>query len=163
MKTGFVLLFPLLIAGFCAAGSPVTTAQERPAPHKPGDIAMDANWSILPREDVYEVGASKLDLSTIRDLDRVGFRKLTRPEAEFYTGQYYQCPAGKAPYLVSAVYQPGVVGRFHAERKAASLDIIFGGLAGMLGNDLRGCEKTAVVVNLDFTPDQTYCECSIGY
>jgi hypothetical protein len=57
----------------------------RPAPHKIGDIVMDADWSILPREDVYEIGVSKLGLSSIQNLPDAGYRKLNEGEAKFLT------------------------------------------------------------------------------
>jgi len=120
---------------------------------------MDADWTILPRADVYEVGASKLDWSSVRDLPDAGFRKLTSAQASGYTGDYYQCPSGKTPYLIRAVYCNPGLGRFRAERKGNSLAIVWG---GSIHSGSKVYERTAVIVNLDFTPDEIYTNVSVG-
>jgi hypothetical protein len=154
------ILSSLLLALLCiGAQSPSVEVKLRPAPHKVGDIAADSDWSILPRLDVYEVGASKLDVASIRDLPPSGFRALKEPEAIEFTGAYYSCPSGKRPYLIRAVYAKGGFGRFRAERRGSSLAIIWGDpLALQIARS--GNQSSAVVVNLDFTPDEIYTEFS---
>jgi len=138
----------------------VETATLRPAPHKWGDIVRDSDWSILPRTDLYELGASKLSLSSIRNLPASGFRKLTQAEATFFVGDYYSCPPGKSPYLVKAVYSARGFGQFRAERHGSSLAIIWGTVRVPEINQDEDYRPSAVVVNLDFTPDEVYTELS---
>ena len=126
-KINSCILSSLFLALLCiGAQSPSGEVKPRPAPHKVGDIVTDSDWSILPRPDVYEVGASKLDLLSIRDLPPSGFRALKEPEAIHFTGAYYSCPSGKRPYLIRAVYAKGGFGQFRAERRGSSLAIIWG-------------------------------------
>jgi bla regulator protein blaR1 len=132
----------------------------RPAPHKVGDIVADSDWSILPRPDVYEVGASKLDLSSIRELPPSGFRALKEPEAIHFTGAYYSCPSGKRPYLIRAVYARSGFGQFRAERRGSSLAIVWGAPLALQIARSGEYQSSAVVVNLDFTPDEVYTELS---
>jgi hypothetical protein len=151
------LLLTLLCIG---AESDPRRIQLRPAPHKGGDIVADSDWAILPRSDLYEVGASKLGLSSIRDLPESGFRVLKESGASHLTGAYYQCPSGKRPYLVRAVYGKGGFGQFRAERRGSSLTIVWGDPLTLQIARSGEYQSSAVVVNLDFTPDEVYTEFS---
>jgi len=165
MKKIHTMAFSSLVLILLCTGAKVGSGHPkiRPAPHKVGDIATDRDWFILPRADLYEVGASKLGFSSIRDLPDLDFRKLTEPEAQYFLGTYYHCPLGKDPYLIRAVYCKDELGGFRAERRGNSLAIIWGGLLGTFRSamlDPDKYERSAVIVNLDFTPDEIYTEFS---
>jgi hypothetical protein len=159
-KINSCILSSLLLALLCIGAESPSVVALRPAPHGLGDIVGDASWAILPRSDIYEVGASRLELSSIRDLPAAGFREIKEPGAIAYTGDYYRCPAGKRPYLVRAVYGVGGFGKFRAERRGNSLAIIWGDLMAFHIDRLENYRRSAVVVNLDFTPDEVYNEFS---
>ena len=146
-----VLILSLLCIGAQKAPEQI---QWRPAPHKPGDIASDGDWLVLPKTDVYEVVPSQMGMVPIRDLPESGFREWTEANARAATGHYYSCPAGKRPFLVRAVYADGFVGRLRVERQGNSLAVIWGSLPG----SPRNLKHSALVVNLDFTPDAIYYE-----
>jgi len=152
------VLFPLLpvIAILCIGALP-GSQEPMPslAPLGGSDIAMDPSWKILPKEDVYEVGASKMDWS-VRRLPASGYRKLSAQEAKLYTGAYYSCSPGKTPYWVRAVYRTGNIGgQFRAERNGDDVAIVFADWP-MLQSTSSKFEWSAVVVNLDFTPNAVY-------
>jgi len=158
MKTKLIcLLSTAIFAAVCMAA--VSTSREAkpfPPPNTEDEIAHDPNWKILPKEDVYEVGHSKMNWSSIRDLPASGFRKLSTAQAKAYTGAYYSCPADKTPYLMTAVFPTkGGPGQFRAERNGDSVTIVFGGMP-ILISSATNYEQSAVVVNLDFTPFLVY-------
>ena len=99
MKTKY--LYPVGVAALAvislAAMSTPREVRPYPPPNVGDEIAADPKWKILPREEVYEVGRSKIDWSSIRDLPPSGYRKLTQARAKGYTGAYYVCPPGKTP------------------------------------------------------------------
>jgi hypothetical protein len=135
--------------------------QFHPAPHKPGDIVGDEDWSILPRSDVYEVGVSKLDSSIIQKLPEAGICKLNSPTASALSGPCYQCPTGKTPYLIRAMYaKGGFGGRFRPERHGSSLAVVWGELGVYREINSSDYAESAVSANLDFTPDKVYTELS---
>jgi hypothetical protein len=141
-------------------------AQWRPAPKKSGDIASDSEWVIQPRTDIYEVIPSRMESSWIRDLPETGFKEITQQMARSATGHYYTCPSGKRPFLIRAVYSRGGVrsgiGGFRAERRGNSLAVIWVTLPILLSEHDFSQEplQSAIVVNLDFTPDEIYNETS---
>ena len=158
MKTKPIHL--IVIAAFAvvsmAAVSLPREARPYPPPNVGDEIAMDNNWTILPKGDIYEVGASKLDWSSIREMSPLGYEKLTEAGARAYTGAYYSCPVGKTPYLLRAVYRTGNgPGQFRAERNGTSIAIVFGDMPTIPPESSK-YEWSAVVVNLDFTPDAVY-------
>jgi len=160
-KANTFVLLSLLLSLFCiGAESGAGGLKLRPPAHIIGDIAADPNWVILPRSDVYEVGASKLGLSSIRELSETGFRVLSEPEACHYTGQYYACPAGKRPYLMKAIYGKGGFGQFRVERQGSKVSIVWADLMALQIQRKEAYRRTAVVVNLDFTPEEVYTEFS---
>ncbi len=124
------------------------------------DIVTDTDWAILPRADIYEVGASKLDWTIIQKLPEAGFIKLREPQAQGFLGTYYKCPGGKTPYLARAVYAKGGFGRFRAERKGNSLAVVWGQAGPYREIKPDDYAESAVIVNLDFTPEEVYTELS---
>ena len=119
-------------------------------------LRTSPSWKILPKEDVYEVGASKMDWSSIRDLPASGFRKLSAAEAKAYTGAYYSCSADKTPYLIRAVFRTeSRPGQFRGEPNGNSVTIVFGDTPTLPPHTTK-FEWSAVVVNLDFTPVSVY-------
>src|SRR4051794_27255824 len=74
-----------------------------------GGFADDAAREI-DEADIFEVVASMNDVAVERDLKDLVFKRLTPDEARWFTGHYYNCPNGKAPYLVRAVYGNGGTG-----------------------------------------------------
>ena len=134
-------------------------AQWRPAPHKPGDIVRDSDWVILPKTDIYEVVTSQVGLESVRILPMSGIKELTEPYAKRFTGHYYSCPPGKRPYLLRAVYEPAGFGTFRVERRNNDLAVVW----DCLGTSSAGLAKSALVVNLDFEPDQIYNELSCPF
>jgi hypothetical protein len=56
------------------------------------------------------------------------------------------------------VYFKGAHGRFRAERNGKNLAIVFGTILNQPVG--RKFDTSAVIVNLDFTPDQIYTESS---
>jgi hypothetical protein len=158
MKTKPIHL--IVIAASAVASMAAVSSPEEARPYPPPDagreIAMNKNWTILPKADLYEVGASKLDVSSIREMSPTGYRKLAQAAAMGYTGAYYSCPPGKTPYLVRAVYRTGNgPGQFRAERNGVSVAIVFGDWPTLPPESAK-YQWSAVVVNLDFTPDAVY-------
>lgn len=131
-------------------------AQWRPAPHKPGDIVRDSDWVILPKTDIYEVVTSQIGLDPICKLPMSGIRELSEPSARKLTGHYYNCPSGKRPYLLRAVYERGGFGSFRVERRDNDLAVVW----DCIGTTPAGLEKSALIINLDFEPEQIYNELS---
>jgi len=157
MKTKHIFLPLVPVVAILCIGALPGSQEPMPslAPIGGSDIARDPSWKILPKEDVYEVGASKMELS-IRNLPASGYRKLTASAAKYYTGAYYSCPPGKTPYLVRAVYRTGNgPGQFRAERSGNDVAIVFGDMPTLPPPSAK-FEWSAVVVNLDFTPDSAY-------
>jgi hypothetical protein len=140
-----------------------TNAKEklRPAPHAPGDIVGDRSWVILPRTDIYEVVPSRLTAALARKLPGAGFVELSELDARAYTGHYYSCSVGKRPFLVRAVHaNDGFTGRFRLERNGNSVEVVWGCLGVYTEGNHGKLQETALVVNLDFTPDDVYLELS---
>ena len=155
MKTS--LLTVLILSLLCIGAQPdPAQVKWRPAPHKVGDIATDSDWVILPKTYIYEVVTSQMGISSVRDLPESGFKELREANARWCTGHYYTCPAGKRPFLIRAVYARRF-GRLRVERQGNSLAVIWGSIPGTSNRDL---ERSALVVNLDFTPDEVYNESS---
>src|SRR5580765_2653238 len=117
-----------------------TTLLSQPLPKKPaaaanginlrrtrdyGDIAYDPTWTILPRWEIWEVGASKLDTMLIRKLPETGFQALTEQNAKWLVGPNYSCPSNHHAYIVKAVYRKGGAGQFRAERNGNKLVVVW--------------------------------------
>lgn len=155
MKTS--LLAVLILSVLCIGAKPESEqVMLRPVPHKGGDIATDSDWVIMPKTDLYEVVSSQMNGWQVRDLPASGFKELTESNAKHCTGHYYTCPSGKRPYLVRAVFGQGTFGNFRVERRGNSLAVIWETLLVTP----RELQNSALVVNLDFTPDEIYNDLS---
>jgi hypothetical protein len=150
----FVSLIISLLLGAC-----VTTTVQEGAEwlNEPNFGGNQKEQSIdIPNSDVYEVTASKLDIA-IMELQQTSVSKLSPELAVWYTGHYYNCPPGKNAYLVRAVYGHAGTGAFSLKQIDDSLLIIH----QSLGRSII-YRKTALVVNLDYEPDQIYLRVSIA-
>lgn len=110
----------------------------------------------ISNSDIYEVTASKVDLA-IMELKERSFIKISPERAIFYTGHYYICPAHKDPYLVRSVYGHAGTGAFTVKRFGNDLLIEHRSLGH--SNIYR---KSALVVNLDFQPEQLFIRVRIA-
>ena len=154
MKLSLLAIFVLSV--LCIAAKTSTAgARWHPAPHKSGDIATDSEWVIQPATNIYEVVTSQSGTALIRDLPECGFKELSEAQARFATGHYYSRMHDSRPFLIRAVYASNA-GRFRMERKGNSLAVVWEGLIpGIPSGSLK---KSALVVDLDFTPDAIYNE-----
>jgi hypothetical protein len=117
----------------------------------------DDEWTELPRSDIYEVAASKEDVVVLFDLAEQTIEPLTQDRASYLTGHYFQCPRSKKPFLVRAVYGQGGTGGYRIFKHGDDLLIAH----GSLGHH-SAYHKSALVLNLDFTPAQIYIEAAIA-
>jgi hypothetical protein len=149
-KSIFIVIFIMLVLGACN-GSEVQAGAEWLREPDLRDINNERNTYIdIPRNDVYEVTASKIDLA-IMELEQTSISELSPELATWYTGHYYKCPADKQPYLVRAVVGHAGTGAFTLERLDDDLLIVH----RSLGHSTI-YQKSALVVNLDYEPDQIY-------
>lgn len=114
-------------------------------------------WKELRDTDIYEVVASKQAAAIYFDLASKPCVALSEDRAKYFTGHWYACPRRKRPFLVRAVYVQGGTGKYLASRRGEDLCIAHGSLGS--GGDYH---QSALVVNLDFTPRQTYVEAAIA-
>ena len=153
MKTTFLAL--LVLSPFCIGAQPDPVKVEwRPAPNF---NEADANWTILPATDIYEVGASHLADHSVRDLPECGFKELSEADAKRVAGNHYSLVAGKRPFLIRATYARSGFGVFRVERKESGLAVIWGSVPGLSDKDTG---QSALVVNLDSTPTEIYNQSS---
>jgi hypothetical protein len=122
-----------------------------PGPHPPD------SFHEVPREDWFEVVASRAHVPVVRDLKNRSFVRLTKDQATWFTGPYYRCPAGKAPYLVRAVYGHGGTGHYTLVQFGRRLFVSH----GSLGPE-HAAHKSAIVVNLEFEPEAVYTAVSVA-
>ena len=120
----------------------------------PTTTNRESRWIALSEHDVYEVVPSRLITAVVRDLARKRFIPLTRDAAEYYTGHYYRCDSAKNPYLFRAVYAQGATGGYSVFTRA---DVVLVSHSG-LGPDITAYHKSALVVNLSFSPKDAYAE-----
>jgi hypothetical protein len=156
MKRGilFVALFILLIVGACKDSAMQAGAEWLREPDL--EDIHDEKYTDIPKTDIYEVTESKVDIA-IRELEQTSISKITPELAVWYTGHYYTCPPDKQPYLVRAVYGHAGTGAFSLERLEDDLLI----LHQSLGRSTI-FQKTALVVNLDYEPDQVFIRVKIA-
>ena len=91
------------------------------------------------------------------ELQQTSISKLSPERAMWFTGHYYTCPSGKQAYLVRAVYGHAGTGSFSLKRLEDDLLITH----ESLGRSTI-YQKTALVVNLDYEPDQIFIRVSIA-
>lgn len=123
----------------------------------PDDFPLDPLE--LDESDAFEVVASAkvVCVGPYGGVWERAFCKLTPEEARRITGHYYRCPKGKTPYLVRAAYGNSVWGKFSFKQAGRKLWIYH----GSLGHEFRAF-KTAIVLNLDFEPEEVYVTVSIA-
>jgi len=148
----FVALFVLLMAGACKGSAMQAGAEWLREP----DSEDFQNKTDIPTTDVYEVTASKANIA-FRELEQTSISQLSPELAIWYTGHYYTCPPDKQPYLVRAVYGHAGTGAFSLKRLEDDLLI----LHQSLGHSTI-YQKTALVVNLDFEPNQVFIRVKIA-
>ena len=65
------------------------------------------------------------------------------------------------PFLVRAAYgDDGSTGRFRIEQNANNIAVVWGCVGVYTEGNQGKLHETALVVNLDFTPNEIYCELS---
>ena len=149
----FILLFILLLLGACK----VSKRQEGAEWLREPDIEdiQNVQYTDIPPTDIYEVTASKVNIA-FSALQETTISKLEPESAIWYTGHYYTRPPGKQAYLVRAVYGHAGTGAFSLKRLDDDLLI----LHESLGHSTI-YQKTALVVNLDYEPDQIFIRVGI--
>jgi hypothetical protein len=156
MKKGtfFVAFFMLLMVGACKGSEMQAGAEWLREPDL--DDVQNEQYLDIPNTDIYEVTASKVDIA-LMELEQTSISKLSPELATWYTGHYYTCPEDKQPYLVRAVYGHAGTGAFSLKRLDDDLLIVH----RSLGHSTI-YQKTALVVNLDYEPDQIYIRATIA-
>jgi hypothetical protein len=156
MKKGtlFVALFILFVLVACKGSAMQAGAEWLREPDV--EDVQGEKYPDIPKTDIYEVSASKIDIA-LMELEQTSISKLSPELAIWYTGHYYTCPADKQPYLVRAVYGHAGTGAFSLKRLDDDLLVIH----RSLGHSTI-YQKSALVVNLDFEPDQVYIRATIA-
>jgi len=154
IKRRLFVLFIVLVVGACKN----TTMQEGAEWLREPDFegVQNEQYTDIPKTDIYEVAASKVDIA-IMELQKTSISKLSPQRAIWYTGPYYTCPPGKQAYLVRAVYGHAGTGVFDLERLEDDLLIVH----RSLGHSTI-YQKSALVVNLDYEPDQIFIRVRIA-
>lgn len=153
-ETIFIVLFGLLALGACK-GSEMQAGAEWLREPNVEDVQSE-KYLDIPITDIYEVTASKIDIAFM-ELKQKSISKLSPELAIWYTGHYYTCPAGKQPYLVRAVYGHAGTGAFSLRQLDDDLLIIH----RSLGRSTI-YQKTALIVNLGYEPDQIFIRVKIA-
>lgn len=118
------------------------------------DIYSEKYPEINPK-DIYQVVPTKKSTAIYR-LQNKDLQKITEKMAKWYTGHYYQCEKGKQPYLVRAVYGHGGTGEYTLKRIGGALLVMHGSLGKR-----NVYNKSALIVNLDFEPEELFIVVSI--
>ncbi len=121
----------------------------------PPPTAVAAKKIEIPVSDVFEVVTSMAEHAQSA-LHKKTFVPLSEQHARMFTGHYYSCPDGKRPFLVRAVAGFAGTGAFHVSRLGDAVWISH----ESLGEEFIS-SRTALVVNLDFTPTAAYASVSI--
>jgi hypothetical protein len=150
---GWILCFS--VASFAAPDDPNASCSEGKELRSGRDwinadleeISRQRDPAVVPKDDVYEVVASKL-VYALDSLNRLEIEPLTDENARLLAGHHYRCGSGKKPYLVRAVW----VGEmpFHVSTSGDVLII----QDGTAGNSNTAFRKSALVVNLATAPEK---------
>ena len=105
----------------------------------------------LPKRDIYEVPLTRFDVALHHHLVKAPIVRLDCKEAEYFLHGHYECPQGKDPYLVRAVYTNPGTGAFGVIPYASDLLITHGSL-GAPGEPGR----VALIVNLASQPARVF-------
>lgn len=153
MKYQIWLIVILRMTIFCwAEGTQVSCDWIRlPIREKAAD-----DWEAFPEADIYEVVHSKFELAIDR-LSKEQYVPIEEIVARYFTGKYFKHFPKKKSYLVRAVYGHGGTGSYTVSRHGNDLLIEH----SSLGHEVI-YHKSALLLNLDFTPEQVYIACSIG-
>lgn len=156
MKKGmlFVALIIMFVLGACMGSTMQAGAEWLREPD--AEDAHSEQYPNIPQTDIYEVTASKIAFAFM-ELEQASISKLSPEQAIWYTGHYYTLPQGKQAYLVRAVYGHAGTGAFSLKRLDDDLLI----LHQSLGRSTI-YQKTALVVNLDYEPDQLFIRVKIA-
>ncbi len=152
--SSLVLLLVLLILGACSDSTTQEGAEWLREPDSEG--SGSEQYTDIPMTDIYEVTASKVALA-FTELEQASIVQLSPQSASWYTGHYYTCPPDKQAYLVRAVYAHAGTGAFNLKRLEDDLLIIH----QSLGHSTI-YQKSALVVNLDYTPEQLFIRVTIA-
>ena len=153
-ETIIIVLFGLLALGACKGSEMQAGAEWLREPNV--EVVQSEKYLDIPITDIYEVTASKIDIAFM-ELEQTSIFKLSPELAIWYTGHYYTCPADKQPYLVRAVYGHAGTGAFSLKQLDDDLLIVH----QSLGHSTI-YQKTALVVNLDYEPDQIFIRVRIA-
>jgi hypothetical protein len=116
----------------------------------PGNFEWN-EWKELPKTDFYEVAVSRAGLAFSRELAEKPIMLIEPDTARDFTGPGYACPPGKKPWLVRAVFGHGGTGHYTISRRGNELLIHHTSLGRTSPTN-----KSAIIVNLDFTPTAVY-------
>jgi hypothetical protein len=134
------------------AGLQIDRSWLSPRPH----AELSAKWEPLAATDVYEVTKSRFDGIEAVQLAKTDCVGLTADLAKIFAGSGYTCPEGKHPFLIRASY--GQAGTGHYDVSRHGNDLLISHIS--LGHRYA-CSRSALVVNLDFTPAKIYVEVSV--
>ena len=150
----FVTMFVLFVLSACKGSEMQAGAEWLREPNS--EDVHGGDYPDIPITDIYEVIASKIDFAFM-ELEQNSISKLSPELAIWYTGHYYTCPPDKQPYLVRAVYGHAGTGAFSLKQFDDDLLIVH----QSLGHSTI-YRKSALVVNLDYEPDQIYIRVKIA-
>lgn len=153
MTTRFGILWLVAASTAFAADLNDGKAWLHPAP----PTCRSSSLKELPASDFFEVAASKEYVAEVRDLERRRFVPLTQETAHYFTGDYYRCPSGKRPFLVRAVFAHGGTGNYTLHRCGNALLVSHASLG-----TTTIYRRSALVVNLSFTPTDVYTAVSVA-
>jgi hypothetical protein len=157
IRAVFLLIFVGLVVVVCQ-GQAVDKDDEW-LKEPPGQLEFfGPDATKISKYDIFEVSHSKFDMAQQRDLVKVSFTKLGDGAAISYSGANYKCPEKKNPYVVRAVYGYGGTGGFSLSWIGRKLLVHH----GSLGPTVPKPKKTALVVNLDFEPEEVYVSYSVA-
>ena len=149
-----IALFILFVLGACKGSEMQAGAEWLREPDLAN--AQSEKYLDIPSTDIYEVTASKVDFAFM-ELEQASIIKLSPERAVWFTGHYYTSTPGKQAYLVRAVYGHAGTGAFSLKQLENGLLV----LHQSLGHSTI-YQKTALVVNLDYEPDQIYIRATIA-
>lgn len=133
----------LLLPVFCLGGAP-WLSKDLPK-YSQSDFSEKNR-----QKSFYEIVASRAPYATLL-LNKVAVFPLSEIQAKGFVGKHYECPAGCRPYLVRGIYASSTNGGFSVHRIPGDiLWVEYTSLGGQVSEDL----KTALVVNLDFAPQE---------
>jgi len=147
----------LLLAAIATSALAVDMRDGKAWLHPAPSTCTFENWKELPDSDYFEVPASKEYVAELRDLTHKRFVLLTQETAQYYIGEHYLRPSGKRPFLVRAVFANGGTGSFKLYRCGDALLVSHSSLG-----HAAVYYRSALVVNLAFTPKDVYTDVQVA-